>query len=174
VVEIPAVKIPAGFTATLRPYQQHGVDWLQHLRAQGLGGFLADDMGLGKTAQTIAHIVIEQAADRLDRPALIVVPTSLVANWTAELAKFAPHLRVVVLHGGERHARRAELADIHVAITTYTVLARDIEEMKLLHWHLVVPKPPRLSANSPRAIGCACPARRSRTICKSFGPNFLS
>ena len=51
----------------------------------GLGGFLADDMGLGKTAQTIAHIVIEQAEGRLDRPALIVVPTSLVPNWTAEL-----------------------------------------------------------------------------------------
>jgi hypothetical protein len=128
----PARDGPAGFTATLRPYQQQGVDWLQHLRAHGLGGFLADDMGLGKTAQTIAHIVIEQAAGRLDRPALIVVPTSLVTNWTAELAKFAPHLRVAVLHGLDRHARRAELAGIHVVITTYTVLARDIEAMKLL------------------------------------------
>ncbi len=71
----------------LRPYQQQGVDWLQHLRAHGLGGFLADDMGLGKTAQTIAHIVIEEAAGRLDRPVLVVVPTSLVPNWTAELGQ---------------------------------------------------------------------------------------
>ena len=106
----PPVAVPASFTATLRPYQQHGVDWLQHLRAHGFGGFLADDMGLGKTAQTIAHIVIEQAEGRLDRPALIVVPTSLVTNWTAELAKFAPHLRVVVLHGLDRHASARELA----------------------------------------------------------------
>ncbi len=120
---IPRVAIPASFTATLRPYQQEGVDWLQHLRAVGLNGFLADDMGLGKTAQTIAHIVIEQTEGRLDRPALIVVPTSLVTNWTAELVKFAPHLRVAVLHGLDRHERRTELAGIHVVITTYTVLA---------------------------------------------------
>ncbi len=136
--EIPRATIPDSFKATLRPYQQHGVDWMQHLRAHGLGGFLADDMGLGKTAQTIAHIAIEQAEGRLDRPALIVVPTSLVANWTAELGKFAPHLRVAVLHGLERHARRAELDGVHVVITTYTVLARDIEAMKPLAWHIVV------------------------------------
>ena len=66
--EIAPVTVPAHFTATLRPYQQHGVNWLQHLRAHGMSGFLADDMGLGKTAQTIAHIVIEQAEGRLDRP----------------------------------------------------------------------------------------------------------
>ena len=136
--EILPVVVPATFTATLRPYQQHGVDWLQHLRANGLGGFLADDMGLGKTAQTIAHVVIEQTEGRLDRPALIVVPTSLVTNWTAELTKFAPHLKVVVLHGLDRHERRTELDGIHVVITTYTVLARDIEAMKALSWHLVV------------------------------------
>jgi superfamily II DNA or RNA helicase len=136
--EIAPVTVPASFTAELRPYQQHGVAWLQHLRAHGLGGLLADDMGLGKTAQTIAHIVIEHEAGRLDRPALIVVPTSLVANWTAELVKFAPHLSVVVLHGLGRHARRTELAGTHVAITTYAVLARDIEDMKLRPWHIVV------------------------------------
>ena len=136
--DIPPVAVPASFQAALRPYQQHGVAWLQHLRTQGVSGFLADDMGLGKTAQTIAHIAIEHAEGRLDRPVLVVVPTSLVANWTAELAKFAPHLRVAVLHGGDRHARRAELASTEVAITTYTVLARDIEEMKQVPWHLVV------------------------------------
>ena len=94
VADIPDVTVPPSFTASLRPYQQQGVNWLQHLREDGLGGFLADDMGLGKTAQTIAHIAIEEAAGRLDRPALVVVPTSLVPNWTAELARFAPHLRV--------------------------------------------------------------------------------
>ena len=55
--------------------------WLQFLRAAGLGGVLADDMGLGKTVQTLAHLAIEQAEGRLDRPALIVCPTSLVPNW---------------------------------------------------------------------------------------------
>ena len=84
VADIPDVPVPPSFTASLRPYQQQGVNWLQHLREDGLGGLLADDMGLGKTAQTIAHIAIEEAAGRLDRPALVVVPTSLVPNWTAE------------------------------------------------------------------------------------------
>jgi SNF2 family DNA or RNA helicase len=132
------VPVPPSFTASLRPYQQQGVNWLQHLREDGLGGLLADDMGLGKTAQTIAHIAIEEAAGRMDRPALVVVPTSLVPNWTAELARFAPHLRVVVLHGLDRHQRRSELAGVHIVITTYAVLARDIEEMAELSWHLVV------------------------------------
>ena len=62
VAEIPEAPVPASFTVSLRPYQQHGVNWLQHLRENGLGGLLADDMGLGKTAQTIAHIVIEEDA----------------------------------------------------------------------------------------------------------------
>lgn len=136
--EIATVTMPSRFRGTLRPYQLEGVSWLQHLRGQGLGGFLADDMGLGKTAQTIAHITIEHAEGRLTEPALIVVPTSLVANWTAELAAFAPHLRVTVLHGLERHARRATIDNTHVAITTYTVLTRDIAEMRDIEWHMVV------------------------------------
>jgi superfamily II DNA or RNA helicase len=138
VEEIPEATLPASFRGTLRAYQQQGVNWLQHLREHELGGLLADDMGLGKTAQTIAHIVIEEAAGRLDRPVLVVVPTSLVPNWAAELARFAPHLRVVVLHGLDRHEKRQDLTGAHVVVTTYTVLSRDIEEMARLTWHLVV------------------------------------
>ena len=136
--ELPQATIPATFKAELRPYQALGVAWLQHLREANLGGFLADDMGLGKTAQTIAHLVIEHAEGRLDRPALIVVPTSLVANWSAELKKFSPHLRVEILHGLDRHERRDNLDEMHVVITTYTVLSRDIELMVPLQWHIVV------------------------------------
>ena len=169
--EILPVTVPAGFTATLRPYQQHGVDWLQHLRAHGLSGFLADDMGLGKTAQTIAHIVIEQTEGRLVRPALIVVPTSLVTNWTAELAKFAPCLRVAVLHGLDRHARRAELAGIHVVITTYTVLARDIEAMKSLAWHLVVLDEAQvIKSPDAKATKAVCQLDTTHRLCLSGTP----
>ena len=167
---LPAT-VPASFAATLRPYQQHGVDWLQHLRAHGLGGFLADDMGLGKTVQTIAHIVIEQDAGRLDRPALIVVPTSLVANWTAELAKFAPHLGVAVLHGPDRHARRAGLSGVHVAITTYAVLARDIEDMKLLPWHLVVlDEAQAIKSPDAKVTKAACQLDARHRLCLSGTP----
>jgi superfamily II DNA or RNA helicase len=129
---------PPAFAAVLRPYQQQGLDWLQDLRASGMSGILADDMGLGKTAQTLAHIAVERAAGRLDRPALVVVPTSLVANWMAEAAKFTPNLRVILWHGLDRHERREEIGGADLVVTTYTVLARDIEIMHRLEWHLVV------------------------------------
>jgi superfamily II DNA or RNA helicase len=171
VAAIPPVTLPASFAAQLRPYQQQGVAWLQHLRSHGFGGFLADDMGLGKTAQTIAHLVIEQAEGRLDRPALIVVPTSLVTNWVAELCKFAPHLSVTVLHGLERHARRAGLDDTHVAITTYTVLARDIEDMKQRAWHVVVLDEAQvIKSPDAKATRAVCQLDTRHRICLSGTP----
>ncbi|MCB5944993.1 DEAD/DEAH box helicase [Acidocella sp. KAb 2-4] len=169
--DIIPVEIPPEFKAALRPYQQHGVDWLQHLASYGLGGFLADDMGLGKTAQTIANICVEYAAGRLTAPALIVVPTSLVANWTAELAKFAPHLKVVVLHGLERHEKRERLDDVNVVVTTYTVLTRDIEEMKPLPWHLVVlDEAQAIKSPEARATRAVCQLKTTNKICLSGTP----
>ena len=169
--DIPDVPIPAGFTASLRPYQQQGVNWLQHLRAENLGGLLADDMGLGKTAQTIAHIAIDQAAGRLDCPALVVVPTSLVPNWTAELARFARHLRVVVLHGLDRHERRRDLTGVHVVITTYTVLTRDIEDMATLPWHMVVlDEAQAIKSNTAKATHAVCRLDTRHRICLSGTP----
>src|SRR5438270_7921386 len=110
---------------------QQGLDWLQDLRASGMAGILADDMGLGKTAQTLAHIAVERATGRLDRPALVVVPTSLVANWMAEATKFTPNLRLVLWHGLDRHERREEVGGADLVVSTYTVLARDIEIMRI-------------------------------------------
>ena len=169
--EIPHVAVGPGFKGDLRPYQQQGVDWLQHLRAHGLSGFLADDMGLGKTAQTIAHIVVEEAAGRLDRPALIVVPTSLVSNWTAELGKFAPRLRVEVLHGLDRHERRGQLGGAHVVITTYTVLSRDIEEMRDLSWHIVVlDEAQSIKSPDAKATRAVCQLDTRTRLCLSGTP----
>jgi superfamily II DNA or RNA helicase len=169
--EIIPVLVPAAFKGALRPYQQHGVDWLQHLASHGLGGFLADDMGLGKTAQTIAHICVEHAEGRLTAPALIVVPTSLVANWTAELAKFAPHLNVVVLHGMERHERREQLDNVHVVITTYTVLTRDVEEMKQISWHIVVlDEAQAIKSPDARATRAVCQLPTTHRLCLSGTP----
>jgi superfamily II DNA or RNA helicase len=171
VSEIPEVAVPASFTASLRPYQQHGVNWLQHLRENNLGGLLADDMGLGKTAQTIAHIVIEQDSGRLEQPALVVVPTTLVPNWSAELARFAPHLRVVVLHGLDRHERRRDLTGVHVVITTYTVLSRDIEEMVALPWHMVVlDEAQAIKSSTSKATHAVCRLRTTHRLCLSGTP----
>ena len=118
---------PAGFKAELRDYQRVGLGWLQFLRAFGFGGILADDMGLGKTIQTLAHLVAEKHAGRLERPCLVVAPTSLMFNWRAEAHRFAPDLRVLLLHGPERKGRFQWIGESDLVLTTYALLARDVE-----------------------------------------------
>ena len=135
---IPPCPVPAGFRATLRSYQEQGLAWLQFLRAAGLGGVLADDMGLGKTVQALAHLAVEQAEGRLDRPALVVCPTSLVPNWQAEVARFAPSLRILVLHGPDRADRFATIGQHDLVITTYPLLGRDHAVLTAQDWHLVI------------------------------------
>ncbi len=135
---IPRVEVPASFRADLRPYQARGVDWLQFLRAAGLGAVLADDMGLGKTVQTLAHLLIEKESGRLNRPALIVSPTSVVPNWRQEAARFAPDLKVLVLQGPARQGRFSEIAAHDIVITTYPLLARDRAVLLAHEWHVVV------------------------------------
>jgi superfamily II DNA or RNA helicase len=132
------VQPPQGLQATLRPYQSEGVEFLQRLAEAGSGGVLADEMGLGKTLQTIAHVCIEREQGRLDAPALVVGPTSLVGNWARELARFAPGLRVVVLHGPDRKSRWSEVAAAHVVVTTYPVLVRDEDRFAEQPFHVVV------------------------------------
>ncbi len=127
---------PVGLCAELRPYQVEGLAWLQKLRAHGAGGILADDMGLGKTLQTIAHLLVEKEQGRLDRPALIVAPTSLIANWDREIRKFAKGLRVHVFHGSERSWDPSVGAD--VIITSYPILVRDEELIAKTAYHMVI------------------------------------
>ncbi|MDO5288344.1 MAG: DEAD/DEAH box helicase [Pseudomonadota bacterium] len=132
------VPVPKGLRAELRPYQQHGLTWLQFLCEHQLGGVLADDMGLGKTLQTLAHLLAEQEAGRLKHPALVVAPVSLMGNWQREAARFAPSLRTLVWHGTQRQAQAARLAQADVVITPYSLLHRD-RQLWLQHsWHVVV------------------------------------
>jgi superfamily II DNA or RNA helicase len=135
---IPKATVPESFLATLRPYQGQGVDWLQFLGSAGLGGVLADDMGLGKTVQTLAHLMIEKAAGRLDRPSLIVCPTSLIPNWTAEAHRFAPQLSVLALHGATRKTCFAAIPKHDLVLSTYPLLSRDAETLLAQDWHAVI------------------------------------
>ena len=134
----PPVEPPRGLQATLRPYQEQGLAFLQNLRAHGVGGILADDMGLGKTLQTIAHILREKESGCMKHPVLIVAPTSLVGNWRRELGKFAPSLHVVVHHGNARRFGVRLLSDADVVVTTYGLLARDEEVFAGRKFHLLV------------------------------------
>jgi superfamily II DNA or RNA helicase len=138
VSQIPEVAPPAGLTIELRAYQRRGLDWLQFLRGFDLGGILADDMGLGKTVQTLAHVLLEKEAGRLDRPALVVAPTSLVGNWRREAQRFAPSLSVLVLHGNDRFGRFAAIAEHDLVVTTYPLLPRDRKRLGEEQFHLLI------------------------------------
>ncbi len=168
---IPPCPIPPGFGATLRPYQEHGLAWLQFLGTAGLGGVLADDMGLGKTVQALAHLAVEQAAGRLDRPALVVCPTSLVPNWQAEAARFAPSLRTLVLHGPDRAGRFDAIAAHDLVITTYPLLARDHAVLTAQDWHVVVLDEAQTIKNPLAATSkLARTLRASQRLCLSGTP----
>ncbi|MEV6321593.1 DEAD/DEAH box helicase [Nocardia sp. NPDC051787] len=136
---------PVGLKAELRPYQERGLAWLATMSRMGCGAILADDMGLGKTVQLLALLVHEReaAADAPEQPdpTLLVCPMSVVGNWQREAERFAPDLRVWVHHGGGRLAGAeldATIAAADLVITTYALLARDVEELGRQPWDRVV------------------------------------
>lgn len=137
--EARSTREPApGFLATLRGYQQEGLAWLGFLGEAGLGGVLADDMGLGKTVQVLAHIWTERCEGRLKKPVLIVAPTTLVANWRNEARRFAPQLRVLVLHGPDRERGFEHIPEFDLVISTYPLLSRDRIPLKRHSFGLLV------------------------------------
>ena len=154
---------PEGFPLPLRPYQRRGVEWLAALGRTGLGACLADDMGLGKTAQVIALLAMEHevrkgsesniGSDLLEPGSrhelsplpviatLIIAPVSVVNNWRREIARFYPRLNVHVHHGprrleGDEFIEAATGVD--VVITSYSLLARDVEVLSCVTWARVV------------------------------------
>jgi SNF2 family DNA or RNA helicase len=135
---IANVAPPKGLQASLREYQQQGLDWLQFLRKYRLAGVLADDMGLGKTVQTLAHLLLEQERGRMDRPSLVVAPTSLMVNWRREARQFAPDLRVLLLHGPTRHELFRDISNYNLVLTSYPLLVRDRELLLEEEYHLLI------------------------------------
>jgi len=123
--------------AELRPYQRAGLGWLQFLRATGLGGCLADDMGLGKTVQTLA-LLESIRADGGTRPSLVVAPKSLLFNWAAEAARFAPQLRVREHHGAERMKNADAFNDCDVVLTTYATMRLDVAHLSDIEFEYVI------------------------------------
>ena len=132
---------PAGLKADLRPYQKTGYGWLRFVTRLGLGACLADDMGLGKTVQVIA-LLLDLKRDKKKKASLLVVPASLIANWKAELTKFAPELTFGVVHPSEWVAGAWQPDSAHansrdLIITTYGMLVRD-DWVTRHSWRLVI------------------------------------
>ena len=166
-----SVEAPEGLNANLRPYQLEGLSWMQSLRQLEVGGVLADDMGLGKTLQTLAHILCEKNAGRLDRPAMVVMPTSLIPNWLDEAAHFTPQLKVLALYGATRKKHFAHLNDYDVILTTYALLPKDIEHLAKLPLHLLVLDEAQYIKNpGSKATQAACELVARQRLCLSGTP----
>ena len=136
--------------ATLRPYQKAGVQWLHLLSQLRLGACLADDMGLGKTIQVLSLLLILKREDGLKRkcrhggqPSLLVAPASLLANWAAEIEKFAPSLTAMIAHPSAMPADELKskapdtLMNTDLVITSYGSLAR-VPWINQTAWRLVI------------------------------------
>ena len=134
---LEAVAVPTSLRADLRPYQADGFAWLAALFTHGLGGILADDMGLGKTVQSLALICHVRQENSGMAPFLVVAPSSVVANWSAEAARFAPDLSVVTITDSLRRAG-ADLDELvagaDVVVTSYTLFRLDFDAHAARAW----------------------------------------
>lgn len=161
---LEVISDPNGFQGKLREYQKRGVSWLYYLESLGLNGCLADDMGLGKSAQVIARLLQERESTvtngkkngrknskKSDNqntetqpipPTLLIAPTSVVGNWYKEVEKFAPQLKVLVHHGGQRQQDAKEFqaeSDQHdLVITSFTLARKDQKLLEGIDWHRIV------------------------------------
>ncbi|MBF0461237.1 MAG: DEAD/DEAH box helicase [Magnetococcales bacterium] len=128
---------------TLRPYQKAGVAWLHLLSGLGLGACLADDMGLGKTIQVLSLLLVQGQPGGTKQPSLLVAPASLLANWAAEMERFAPTLNTLIVHPSALSTDQVkgltpdQFAGIDLTITSYGTLLR-VPVLAAVSWHLVV------------------------------------
>ncbi|VUD68983.1 ATP-dependent RNA helicase DbpA [Thalassocella blandensis] len=157
--------------ADLRPYQWLGVCWMQHITQRNINGLLADDMGLGKTLQTLAHLSFEHQHGRLQDPALIIVPTSLLHNWAREVEKFTPHLKHKIIHGSQRHQWWDSIADFNIIISSYPLISNDLSnwQAQKLSWIILdeaqtIKNPRTRVSQAVREIPC------DRKMCLSGTP----
>lgn len=135
-VKVESIKVPQGLKAILRPYQQSGFEWLYKNIQLGLGSLIADDMGLGKTLQVIATLLkLKEEGILGAQKALVIVPTTLLTNWSKEIKKFAPDLKAFIYHGNNRSM--ALLEDHEVMITTYGVARSEATLLRKKEWLLL-------------------------------------
>ena len=125
---ISEVKPSKNLTATLREYQQFGLNWINFLHEFHFSGILADDMGLGKTLQTLSFLQKQKELGLLTKPTLIIMPTSLIGNWKNEVKKFTNTLSVLPLYGADRAQLFAKIKEFDLILSTYQLALRDKEK----------------------------------------------
>ncbi|MCK5691225.1 MAG: DEAD/DEAH box helicase [Bacteroidales bacterium] len=160
---LPEIELPSGLKATLRPYQLEGYQWLCFLQKNGFGGCLADDMGLGKTLQAIAVLLrsreLHREADsapadqgpiadggqfslfsstKKKLTSLIVVPASLLHNWSKECRRFAPALKVLIHVGMQRNRELTSFSYYDLVISTYHTVRQDSAKLSDFRFHYIV------------------------------------
>jgi len=126
--------VPDTLQTTLRPYQEEGFRWMARLASWGAGACLADDMGLGKTIQAITMLLYRAAQG----PALVICPASVLPNWSNEINRFAPSLRIIYLNNGNREDVLNTAIAYDVVITTYGVLQSEGKLFSKMNWTTVV------------------------------------
>ncbi|MEC4983234.1 MAG: DEAD/DEAH box helicase [Oscillatoria sp. PMC 1068.18] len=138
---VELIATPEGFKGELRPYQIRGVSWLSFLERWSLGACLADDMGLGKTPQLIAFLLNLKQQAALNKPTLVVCPTSVLGNWEREVKKFAPNLSTVIHHGGGRKKGKTfakQVKNTDLVLTSYPLVFRDEKTLSAIDWEGIV------------------------------------
>ncbi|MEO1857674.1 MAG: DEAD/DEAH box helicase [Rubritalea sp.] len=128
-------RLPSVITDALRGYQEEGIAWLYERCVNESAALLADDMGLGKTLQTLAVLSLRQ---EVSQPSLVVCPTSLLANWADEAEKWAPQLKVQLMHGPQRKEHFKSISSVDVIITSYALVVRDLAEYQNLELNTLV------------------------------------
>ena len=160
--EVSLVKAPASLKASLRPYQERGYSWLVKNLTLGMGALIADDMGLGKTLQVIAAVTHLKEAGELEKEkVLAVVPTTLLVNWQREIAKFSPQLKVALYHGPKREL---PTDNYDVLLTTYGTARMDVEELKHMHYRLMIIDEAQAVKNSTSSQTKALKSLKARQV----------
>jgi SNF2 family DNA or RNA helicase len=136
--KIETVKPPKSLSLPLRDYQHTGFNWMHFLNDYGFSGILADDMGLGKTFQVLSLLLKLKEEGKLNKPAIIIVPTSLVTNWEMENQKFTPTLKLLVLYGKDRNSDFDKINEYDIIITTYGLITRDQDTHQTIQYSYAI------------------------------------
>ncbi|WWU66071.1 SNF2-related protein [Clostridium baratii] len=144
--------VPRKLNAELRNYQIAGFKWLNEITALGFGGILADDMGLGKTIQVIAFLLSQKKTK-----SIVITPTSLIYNWKDEFSRFAPTLKVLLVHGDKKSREKSleSYKKYDVILTTYGTLKNDEEHYNKLNFdYCIIDEAQNIKNHSAQATVC--------------------